>query len=489
LDTKEIGDAETKVEARRFWPVLFLALGAAILVLLAAYLIGWKKSAPKTPDWGSAPEGTPTFYTHLTATAAPAEMGAFSNRTEDGGPIHRNAAHLWLGSVPGGDFDDGVALPPPPGVGNGQAASPSATLMPCSQNQLVVLVSTEGLTEAQKSQTAYLNLFADWNRDGRFDGGDGCASEWALQNHELSLSTISEGINAVAVSIPTGEQTFEFWMRATITVDEPADGPKPRQPFAEGEIEDVLVTTPPSRGSSHPGRAGCFGSLPPAIAGGTSATVPGRISSDGLPDDSAVSPLDISVEFDTATETIAQALLDPSSKMAMLSPSRVELPTYGFVAIGSERCRFVTLPSTSENQGLPGSELDSERITLGIETPSKKSRLPVAHCSDTKAFSGGSAIIPVHQMPCPSVLRFCFQNEGGDNNRGRGALPHRLGQSTVRSCCIRWFWSTGVFEALSILGLSPPIHRSQFPVLALLFEHRPPFVTMGRRGLQPATRA
>jgi len=100
--------------------------------------------------------------------------------------------------------------------------------------------------------TLYLNVWADWNRDGDWQDGTQCGcgdDEWAIQDYAIHLSTISESIEITPCH--TCDPTEPLWTRVTLTevplapLDEPwiyggQPYPAPNGCFELGETEDFL---------------------------------------------------------------------------------------------------------------------------------------------------------------------------------------------------------------------------------------------------------
>lgn len=180
---------------------------------------GWK-------DYGDAPEGTATGY------SSGASTGNFPTLPANAGPSHPFPFTVWLGEfgtaeeapLDGGDADDGVL---------------EIDLSQCGASSALVSVNPGGLAGDDLDGPFYLNLLADWNRDGDWDDDGGCAGEWAVQNELIDLSNANGEPIVLAVAFTGGEQVNEFWMRATVSREmyDPSAGGE----FA-GETEDYLVS-------------------------------------------------------------------------------------------------------------------------------------------------------------------------------------------------------------------------------------------------------
>ncbi len=108
---------------------------------------------------------------------------------------------------------------------------------------------------AAVSRTAYLNILADWNRDGdwndNFNCASGCAFEWPVKNF---LVTLAPGCNTIFVpTFRVGPNPGDGWMRITLSDEQaPDDFPwngsvgTPTQSLHNGETEDYPVVILPS---------------------------------------------------------------------------------------------------------------------------------------------------------------------------------------------------------------------------------------------------
>lgn len=269
---------------------LVISLVLVALVLLAgavgAYLMLSSKSGspapPVIPDRGDAPDGTPTGYVDITGAPAPASIGHFSNSAPDGEPLHRDAGLVYLGSGaaktsnvhPGGLYDDGFVIPwkfatlDSPNIVNG--------LAPCSNNRALVSVDLSRLPEKLASESAVINAYFDWDRNGRFDGNDGCADEWGVRNKQVPLETLrrDSGV-AIPVTFDAGRQTMDFWMRVSISIGEEAESAPAPVTFKYGETEDTHFQDPALTRlvpSSDPPAETCA-SGPPAVLRARSKTL------------------------------------------------------------------------------------------------------------------------------------------------------------------------------------------------------------------------
>ncbi len=161
-----------------------------------------------------------TFYFLLSGvpTLAADVLGRFPTLLEHNG-AHAKSGDVWLGVLRDSegnrkddDNDDGVVA---------DLAAGKATFL--------VHVAKPGKTIG----TAYLNLWADWNLDGQWSGGD----EWALQNHPIDLSKQISDLQPYVVSFPAGKNT-DVWYRATVSLDEKIISENGGGEFGVGEVED-----------------------------------------------------------------------------------------------------------------------------------------------------------------------------------------------------------------------------------------------------------
>ena len=87
------------------------------------------------------------------------------------------------------------------------------------------------------SGTVYLNLYADWNKDGQWSGSDECGAEWAVQNLSIDPGKQTEEIAVYTASFTAGKNTEEIWYRGAVTVGQQMNESATGE-FAGGEIED-----------------------------------------------------------------------------------------------------------------------------------------------------------------------------------------------------------------------------------------------------------
>jgi hypothetical protein len=189
--------------------VLAAALAAAVLA----------PAAGAVPEFGDAPDGRMTGY-HQGA-----RVGGFPSMNANGGAhaIETRTAHLGASvdaeedshQVNRDAYDDGVTV----------------TLSPFGASTAVFDVERD----AGAAGPAYLNLFFDWNRNGRW----GDAHEWVVQNQPIALALHPLRSRHTAFfrahSLRDG-----VWYRAILTVNEQWRTASAAGSFAAGEVEDYF---------------------------------------------------------------------------------------------------------------------------------------------------------------------------------------------------------------------------------------------------------
>jgi hypothetical protein len=101
--------------------------------------------------------------------------------------------------------------------------------------------------------TAYVNLIADWDRSGRWQGVDRkCGAknpppEWAIQNFAIDLAQQKTQTKLYRISFRAGSARGPLWYRVTLSVDEPLMDGSGTGFFERGEIEGHLVHGLPKR--------------------------------------------------------------------------------------------------------------------------------------------------------------------------------------------------------------------------------------------------
>jgi len=207
--------------------------------------------ATETPTVEPSPTPLPPSPTPLPAwDFGDAPDPSFPSLLESDGVRHANVQFEWLGEgvdkesdsrqVDEDLFDDGVAF--------GQ-------LRECSEAEVRVRVSVQDRGDPQhpydEEHPLYLNVLADWDGDGWWEGGVSCpnglvAWEWPVKNLPVDVSSWpSEDTYAVvSLTLPVGPRGGQAWIRFCLSYGEPVgrdywDG---GGEFAFGETEDYLVT-------------------------------------------------------------------------------------------------------------------------------------------------------------------------------------------------------------------------------------------------------
>lgn len=195
--------------------IIAASLGLIAVVAIAFASFANLNKANKTPyDFGDAPDGTPE--------------GNFPSLLKSNGARAKNTEEIWLGKevtaendskqVNLDEADDGVKL----------------ELNSCQKSKGYFFVHTNNF---RKSGTAYLNLYADWNKDGKWQGADGCASEWAVQNFPVDLSRQNQEIAVYVPEFTAGKNTDQLWYRSVVSLDQQMNEAATGE-FASGEVED-----------------------------------------------------------------------------------------------------------------------------------------------------------------------------------------------------------------------------------------------------------
>ncbi len=250
---------------RLVWPLL-LALSLA-LAGHAGIALG-REAASATPDLGDAPDSTNDAG--ATMTAYPGVPAAFPTtfatyqRADPPGPLHHNdrlgfylgTAISAEGEADTGPDDDGRNNIDPAADRAGQDGADDGLTLPERLPHCELVNATFYLTlpAGQPAAQTYVNLWVDWNRDGRWavDVDTLCATgpmpnEWAVRNQEVELirpGTIAVRSTAFRVWNPDPSQPM--WVRVSLS-DEPAPGGPldlaqgPVDGYALGETEDTLL--------------------------------------------------------------------------------------------------------------------------------------------------------------------------------------------------------------------------------------------------------
>lgn len=241
--------------------VVVIVLGVAIMLTAMSLVLRpvdrGDKSVPIFADEGGAPSGTATGYVEISGAPPPAAIGRFDNRARDGGPLHRDTGIAFLGNMPGRvteasaaeltpsslSVDDGLVIPwnyPASG-----SAGVIDGLAPCSENRVLLDVNMTRAPESLVGRTGYINLFFDWDRNGRFDGSDGCSDEWGVKNFAFKIER--QDLLPLSLRFRAGRQTMDFWYRVVLTIDQPMSSIFVDTSFNLGETEDVHWLDPSSR--------------------------------------------------------------------------------------------------------------------------------------------------------------------------------------------------------------------------------------------------
>ncbi|MBI2032164.1 MAG: hypothetical protein HYT09_00795, partial [Candidatus Levybacteria bacterium] len=175
-------------------------------------------------DFGDAPDGKQTSYEESFA-----QIGQFPSLLSSDGARTKKTDDVWLGQevtseidareVNVDEADDGI---------RGTATS-------CKQSTTYFFIRIKN--PGQMTGTAYLNLYADWNKDGKWSGSDECAPERAVQNFPVDLSKQTEEIAVYEVTFTAGKNTDKIWYRGAVTLGEKMNESATGE-FKSGEIED-----------------------------------------------------------------------------------------------------------------------------------------------------------------------------------------------------------------------------------------------------------
>lgn len=257
----------------------------------------FRSRARKTADFGDAPDSDNALGVAMSAYAG--TSGSFPTTSASGGPAHRNAElryALGRGVTAEEDADSGTD---PDGGNNLQPALDLAdrdalddgvetpTLLSHCQTRSLEVTVTAFDGEWRFPQTAYLNLWMDFDRSGSWGEQHACsgralADEWAVKNFAVSLPGPGTHVIDLPAALMFNDRAGEdLWMRATLS-SEPADavdGRGPKKGFAFGETEDyrleavgvplVLEATPVIQPFAFEAVPGPAGGLPNEVASQT----------------------------------------------------------------------------------------------------------------------------------------------------------------------------------------------------------------------------
>ena len=201
----------------------------AVTVAALASATALPGASSERADYGDAPDGRPTGY---------GPRGEFPSLLKNDGARAANTSFAFLGKdvtreldslqVDQDRRDDGVFV----------------RLVPCQMSEALVLVT---LPKPGAGGTAFLNLFFDWNRDGRWEGADGRCSgaapgEWVVRNAPVNLSGQDAREQLYRVRFRAGSFVGSMWMRAVLSVDQQLRDETGRGAVARGEVEDSIYT-------------------------------------------------------------------------------------------------------------------------------------------------------------------------------------------------------------------------------------------------------
>ncbi|MDO8467142.1 MAG: Ig domain-containing protein [bacterium] len=174
-----------------------------------------------------------SYWSSVVGSALAADViGKFPSLLGSDGARAIDADIVWLGDLrdkesnskqTDADNDDGVV----------------AEFNSCAASESTFKVHLKKPSEI--TGVAYLNLWADWNRDGEWSGGDECAAEWAVVNYEIDLSKQVAEIQPYVVFFPAGKTT-NVWYRAVISYNEKLTRADGGGEFSAGEVEDYGPT-------------------------------------------------------------------------------------------------------------------------------------------------------------------------------------------------------------------------------------------------------
>lgn len=205
-------------------------LTAAVSVLAVTSTLAVAAGSERA-DYGDAPDGRPTGY---------GPRGEFPSLAKSDGARAATTTYAHLGKdatreldslqVDQDPRDDGVFV----------------RLVPCQQSEALVVVTLPSAGQPARG-TGFLNLFFDWNRDGRWEGADqrcggGPPREWAVRNAPVNLTAQGAREQLYRLRFRAGAFAGSMWMRAVLSVDEQLRDATGRGAFARGEVEDSIYT-------------------------------------------------------------------------------------------------------------------------------------------------------------------------------------------------------------------------------------------------------
>lgn len=222
-------------------------LKGAFAFALLPFLTGiWQYIMVGTHDFGDAPDGKPTYY-----AAGFAQTGNFPTLRASNGARVKKVSEVWLGNLVDKELDANLV--------NNDAGDDgiSLNLHACAKSTAKFFVHVA--RPKKISGTVYLNLFVDWNKDGKWGGNDGCADEWAVKNFPVDLA---KQTSAIAVYVPefmAGKDVAAAWYRAVVTEDEKMAFETGTGIFHAGEVEDYgpIVFVPEDKNNPKKYKAVC----------------------------------------------------------------------------------------------------------------------------------------------------------------------------------------------------------------------------------------
>lgn len=205
----------------RFSTATIVALSVAVLTVLT---VAAASASTQKLDFGDAPDGARAYY------GGTKTGGLYPSTEESDGARTTTTSEVWLGTgvskekaslqVDQDTFDDGASL----------------RMTSCATSTAIFYVHVENPGET--SGTAYLNLYADWDKDGEWGGSDECAAEWAVRNFPVTLSDQSTAVEVYMPAFTAGKKINNLWWRAMVTVDQRVTNENGTGLYASGEVED-----------------------------------------------------------------------------------------------------------------------------------------------------------------------------------------------------------------------------------------------------------
>lgn len=203
-------------------------LAAAVLGVVVLGIVGYFVSAKvlkKPPETNPSP----TEVTFDFGDAPDGGQDQFPSRLASNGARVKKTDGVWLGETVTAEIDskqmdtdeadDGVKV--------------NAT--PCKQSTAYFFVRIKN--PGEMTGTAYLNLYADWNKDRRWAGNDECAPEWAVQNFSIDIGKQTNEVAVYEAAFTAGKNTDMIWYRGAVTQGQKMDETSTGE-FLIGEVED-----------------------------------------------------------------------------------------------------------------------------------------------------------------------------------------------------------------------------------------------------------